>query len=116
EPARVANPASRGACSTSRVVRHKKKTDDGRLTVSDTLPIGAEVPRIDPNDLFTLASLAATIPGWTTNTAKREIRAGRLRAARRGGRLFVLGEWVREYFRAGEVIRKPRAAPAQRGD
>ena len=72
------------------------------------------VLRIDPNDLFTLASLAATVPGWTLNTIKREIRAGRLRAAKRAGRLYVLGEWLLEFFRNGEVVRNPRVVVQER--
>jgi hypothetical protein len=39
------------------------------------------------------------------NTIKREIRAGRLRASKRAGRLYVLGEWLIEFFRGGDLLR-----------
>jgi hypothetical protein len=46
------------------------------------------------------------------NTLPREIRLGRLRAAKRGGRYFLLGEWLLAWLRDGE-IRKRAAKSAE---
>jgi hypothetical protein len=63
-----------------------------------------------------------TVPSATealsakANTLPREIRLRRLRASKRGGRYYILGEWLLEWLRAGEIRKaaqeaKP-AAPA----
>jgi hypothetical protein len=71
-----------------------------------------QVQTISPTDVFTLATLTETL-GVRVNTLPREIRKRRLRAAKRGGRYYILGEWVIEWLRAGEVRSKPRdQAPA----
>ena len=43
--------------------------------------------------------------GLTKTTLARELRLGRLRCAKRAGRYFVLGEWLLDWLRAGEVQR-----------
>jgi hypothetical protein len=43
------------------------------------------------------------------STIRREVREGRLRIAKRAGRYYLLGEWILEWLRAGELPRrKPR--------
>jgi hypothetical protein len=44
--------------------------------------------------------------GVMKTTLRREVRLGRLRVTKRAGRYFVLGEWLLEWLRAGEVYRK----------
>jgi hypothetical protein len=39
------------------------------------------------------------------STIRREVRAGRLRVAKRAGRYFLLGEWLLEWLRGGELTR-----------
>jgi hypothetical protein len=46
------------------------------------------------------------------STIRREVREGRLRIAKRAGRYFLLGEWILEWLRAGEVRRRS-VCPAQ---
>jgi Helix-turn-helix domain len=41
------------------------------------------------------------------STIRRELREGRLRVAKRAGRYYLLGEWLMEWLRAGEVRRAP---------
>jgi hypothetical protein len=48
--------------------------------------------------------------GLAKDTLGREIRLGRLRASKRGGRYYILGEWLLDWIRQGEVVRRPRAA------
>jgi hypothetical protein len=45
------------------------------------------------------------------STLRREVREGRLRVARRAGRYYLLGEWILEWLRGGELPRRP-ADPA----
>jgi hypothetical protein len=39
------------------------------------------------------------------STIRREVRDGRLRIAKRAGRYYLLGEWILEWLRGGEVKR-----------
>jgi hypothetical protein len=44
-------------------------------------------------------------------TLRREVSKGRLRIARRAGRYYLLGEWILEWLRGGELRRPtPRVA------
>jgi len=63
------------------------------------------IPTILPGSVFTLASLTEQL-GLKRGTLPREIRNRRLRAAKRAGRYFVLGEWVLEWLAGGEVKRR----------
>lgn len=54
--------------------------------------------------VYDLDSARAAL-GFRTTTLRREIRLGRLRAAKRGGRYFFLGAWLLEWLAAGEVRR-----------
>jgi hypothetical protein len=44
--------------------------------------------------------------GLTKTTLGRELRLGRLRVSKRAGRYFLLGEWLLEWLRAGELRRR----------
>jgi hypothetical protein len=50
--------------------------------------------------------MARRVLGLTGSTLRREIRLRRLRVAKRAGRYFLLGEWLLEWLRAGEVRRE----------
>jgi len=41
--------------------------------------------------------------GLSKNTLNREVRLGRLRVSKRAGKYFMLGEWLLDWLRAGEV-------------
>ncbi len=43
--------------------------------------------------------------GLKTATLQREIRLGRLRVAKRAGRYYILGCWLLQWLRAGEMSR-----------
>jgi hypothetical protein len=63
-----------------------------------------------------ISSNVYTVPAATealsakANTLPREIRLRRLRASKRGGRYYILGEWLIEWLRAGEVCKATRGA------
>jgi hypothetical protein len=69
-----------------------------------------EVPVIDPTSVFTLASLKDLLArlGISESCAPREIRLGRMRVSKRGGRCLVTGAWVIEWLEAGEASRRGR--------
>jgi hypothetical protein len=67
----------------------------------------AAVPTIRPGQVYTLAALTDAL-GLRPGTLPRELRLGRLRHAKRAGKVFVLGEWVLEWLAGGERTRPDR--------
>jgi hypothetical protein len=61
---------------------------------------------IRPNAVYDTECLRATLLLTKSNLA-REIRLRRLRVAKRAGRYFVLGIWVLQWLRDGELRREP---------
>jgi hypothetical protein len=59
---------------------------------------------IVPTAVYDLASARESL-GLAKGTLPREIRLGQLRAAKRGGKILILGEWLLEWVRGGEVRR-----------
>jgi hypothetical protein len=66
---------------------------------------------IDPRGVYSRLALQQAL-GLTKTTLAREIRLGRLRVSRRSGRYFILGSWVLQWLREGEIRRK-QASPVQ---
>ena len=62
------------------------------------------IPEIRPEQVYTIKTLTATL-GLCPSTLPRELRLKRMRYAKRAGRAFILGEWVIEWLRGGEVHR-----------
>jgi hypothetical protein len=68
------------------------------------------MPRIDPHVIhpsavYTVAGLQAAL-SLSKSTDAREERLKRLRAAKRDGRYYILGAWILEWLRGGEIHRK----------
>lgn len=63
---------------------------------------------IKPNMVFDLQSATAAL-GLNRTTLPREIKLGRLRAARRAGKVFLLGRWLLAWLREGVVSPQPAA-------
>jgi hypothetical protein len=63
---------------------------------------------ITPGHVYDLQSVRAAL-GLPKSTLPREIRLGRLRVSKRAGRYFILGEWLMEWLRDGEVCNRVRA-------
>jgi hypothetical protein len=55
---------------------------------------------IDPHAVGTIAQWTAVL-GLGETTLLREVRRRRLRASRRGGRYYVLGEWLLQWLETG---------------
>jgi hypothetical protein len=60
---------------------------------------------IRENDVFSVAE-ATELLGLKEHSLKREIRLKRLRASKRGGRYYLLGAWVLQWLRDGEINRQ----------
>jgi hypothetical protein len=65
---------------------------------------------ISDDAVFQLDELRALL-GLRAHTLKREARKGRLRVAKRAGRLWTRGAWVKEWIDSGEVKRPAKGAP-----
>lgn len=65
----------------------------------------SEPRRIDPLTVYDLQSGREAV-GMAKGCLPREIRLGRLRAAKRGGKILILGEWLIQWVREGEVSRR----------
>ena len=59
---------------------------------------------IVPTAVYDLEAARSAL-ALTRTTLNRELRLGRLRVAKRAGKIFVLGEWLLAWLRAGEVRR-----------
>jgi hypothetical protein len=68
---------------------------------------------IHPDTVYSRDAAQAAL-GVPRSTLGREIRLGRLRVSKRAGRYFILGAWLMEWLKAGEVRRRrPAAEPPQ---
>jgi hypothetical protein len=97
------------------LVKHSRLIDAGETgrKMSNTIdPAG--IPVIRPTAVYRPEQIRAIL-GLKDNTIPREIRMGRLRVAKRGGKHFVLGCWLVEWLSNAEVKRKPRFAPNVNG-
>lgn len=82
-------------------------------------PADALVPHvIHPNSVYSVVQ-ARTLLGLARSTIRSEVRQGRLRVSRRAGRYYLLGEWLLEWLRGGEVMtgqRRPGRLPRSPGE
>jgi hypothetical protein len=61
---------------------------------------------VNPQQVYLTNELRAVFE-LRKSTLRHEMREGRLRISKRAGRYFVLGEWVLEWLREGEIQRPP---------
>jgi hypothetical protein len=54
--------------------------------------------------------------GLTRTTLNRELRLGRLRVAKRAGRYYILGDWLLQWLRSGEIRRSEANDMQQEGN
>lgn len=76
-------------------------------TPPDTPPATPPPVILHPTAVYTVPQLRAAL-GLTASTVRHEVRAGRLRVARRAGRYWMLGAWVLEWIEGGELSRSSR--------
>lgn len=62
---------------------------------------------LHPTEAYIVPTLSASL-GIPVKGIGREIRAGRLRVSRRMGRYWILGEWVLDWIKRGEIVRRLR--------
>lgn len=84
--------------------RRKRTSEAPPSTPPIALPT---VPVIDPRAVYTLETARLTL-GLAKHTLVREVRQGRLRVSRRGGKYFLTGAWLLEWLQNGE--KKAQAA------
>lgn len=65
---------------------------------------------VDPRGVYT-PELLRQLLGFREHTLSREIALGRLRVAKRMGGYLILGRWILDWIKAGEVESRP--APDQ---
>jgi hypothetical protein len=65
------------------------------------------IPVISPDAVYTLETARAALD-LAENTLPRECRLGRLRCAKRAGKILILGSWILEWIRSGETTRSRR--------
>jgi hypothetical protein len=69
-------------------------------------PVLASLPHlIKPTAVYTVEQ-ARTALHLKSSTIRREVREKRLRVSKRAGRYHILGEWLLEWIREGEVQRR----------
>jgi hypothetical protein len=74
----------------------------------DPTPPPASGPHVvHPTAVYTLGQAQAAL-GLRPTTLKREVRRGRLRVVRRGGKYFTLGAWVLAWL-SGEPPYRPES-------
>jgi hypothetical protein len=64
---------------------------------------------VEPHGVYRPETLRAAL-GLSASTVRREVRLGRLKVARRGGKYYLLGRWILEWVEGGLVERRPTAA------
>jgi hypothetical protein len=62
--------------------------------------------------VYTISTARAALE-LAKETLPREIRLGRLQARRRGGRYFILGQWLLDWLRTGAPPRRWRGEAEQ---
>jgi hypothetical protein len=67
-----------------------------------------------PDDAILTLAGARRLLGLAKGCLPREGRLGRLRVAKRAGRSWTTGRWIREWIERGEVQRPRKAETAER--
>jgi hypothetical protein len=70
---------------------------------------------IRPTAVYDLEAARLAL-GLTKTTLNRELRLGRLRAAKRAGKYYLLGAWILAWVRGGEVRRSRATGVGERKD
>jgi hypothetical protein len=68
-------------------------------------------PILDPRAVFTVQSATAFL-SLNPTSLPRAIRRGELRVSRRGGKYFILGEWLIAWLEGGTRTRRRAGARA----
>jgi hypothetical protein len=86
-------------------MRRKQAVARDSTAPSDPAAPGKPPHVIDPHAVYDMRTAAACL-GLAKHCLPREIRLGRLRASKRGGRYLLLGAWLLQWVQDGEVRRR----------
>jgi hypothetical protein len=75
----------------------------------------APITVFEPHAIFSLEQVQKGL-GLKKSTVSREVRMGRLRVARRGGKYFFLGSWITSWIEKGELPVRMPGTPVERPD
>jgi hypothetical protein len=102
--------------------RHDKATekrpavDEKAMSLLGPAPLRADGPHVIHGDgVYTVDDLRRVF-GLKASSVRREVRFGRLRIAKRCGRYYCLGRWVRQWIENGELKRHCDQRDLGRGD
>jgi Helix-turn-helix domain len=88
-----------------------RRRSSAQVVRPDSPPAAHPAPLvIEPNGVYQPDYVRATLQ-LTATTLRREIRLGRLKVCKRGGRYFFLGEQLLAWLRGGEVCRAGPSSP-----
>jgi hypothetical protein len=88
----------------------RNSTSTRKKARADRAQAAPEAPhRIDPLAVYSVSAAQQAL-NLRRSTIRRELREGRLRVSKRAGRYYLLGEWLLEWLRGGEVTRRRGSA------
>jgi len=94
---------------------HPAGESNGRPATVETETKRRRIHIVEPLGVYTPDQIREVL-GLRDNSIPREIRAGRLRVAKRCGRYFILGSWIISWLEAGIVARgRPAHDPLLNG-
>jgi hypothetical protein len=83
------------------------------MTKRTTIPAAAAVPPpvvLHPQAVYSFAQARQAL-GLTKSTLAREVRLKRLRVSKRAGKYFILGIWLLQWIKDGELRRNKQSEP-----
>ena len=97
----------------------RPETDEKASLLLAPTPRQTKVPHvIHPGGAYTVEDLRRVF-GLKASSVRREVRFGRLRMAKRCGRYYCLGQWVRQWIEDGELnprcMQRDKIPPAVSG-
>ena len=94
-----------------RAARQPDRGANGDAAHAAPAPPRPAAPAFAAGQVYTIETLRAAL-SLRRGTLPRELRLGRLRYAKRSGKVLILGEWVLEWIAGGELTRRGRGRDA----
>jgi len=98
-----------------RTMRRNMKSPATHAQTNGRRPAAPPAPHVIIETAIYTVEAAMVALKLCPSTIRREVRQGRLRIAKRAGRYYLLGAWLLEWVRGGEVVRHGSAATVEAG-